>query len=342
MLWSSAPGANGNGRSLVELQSDELPVELAQHLLAGKPVLIDAAAKLGCVCSGGGAGIEPAESRERVIAVEPPRAASPVVDETVPVELELPLPASPRSAIDIVAPPSSALYAPTSPQPPLADEHVVEEARRAEDEVDAWWRPPSRLPESGSSTQGQLPRRHSPTRGIARPASGTLPTARDASGRQLPRTYVARRRSPGRTGRALSVDAPVESADKSDVQPVTPPRDRSARPDNFGSPSERTLEPRSTASAGVELSEPSTAPRTVPPTRTETELHEESRFQERAVKLPVTPLSDAPPREEATKPTRTLGDRPLAQLLTFALLISAIVLVSAAVGVVVGRWMAQR
>jgi hypothetical protein len=69
---------------------------------------------------------------------------------------------------------------------------------------------------------------------------------------------------------------------------------------------------------------------------------EESRYGERAVQLPVTPRSDATRRESAPAVQRPASERPLAQLLVFALLISTIVLVSAAVGVVVGRWMAQR
>src|SRR5205823_5994154 len=47
MLWSASP-TGAAPRSLVELYGDELPVELAQHLLAGKPVLIDVAPRLGC------------------------------------------------------------------------------------------------------------------------------------------------------------------------------------------------------------------------------------------------------------------------------------------------------
>src|SRR5690349_7458652 len=44
MLWSNDNDGHG-ARSVVELYGDELPVELAQHLLAGKPVLIDVAPK---------------------------------------------------------------------------------------------------------------------------------------------------------------------------------------------------------------------------------------------------------------------------------------------------------
>src|SRR5207302_5183775 len=95
-------------RSLVELHGDELPVELAQQLLTGKPVLIDVAPRLGCVCSGAAADIDPTQARARVAALEPPRAPSPVLEETIATDAILPLPASPRSAIDRVSPPATA------------------------------------------------------------------------------------------------------------------------------------------------------------------------------------------------------------------------------------------
>ena len=67
---------------------------------------------------------------------------------------------------------------------------------------------------------------------------------------------------------------------------------------------------------------------------------EAPRYAERPIPLPVTPRSDAPPRQDlAPLPS---GERPVMQLLTLGLLISMIVLVSAAVGVLVGRWMTQR
>jgi hypothetical protein len=65
-----------------------------------------------------------------------------------------------------------------------------------------------------------------------------------------------------------------------------------------------------------------------------------ARFSERAVALPVTPRSDGRPREEAS--SSAAGERPVMQLLTLGLLIAMIVLISAAVGVLVGRWMSQR
>ena len=78
-----------------------------------------------------------------------------------------------------------------------------------------------------------------------------------------------------------------------------------------------------------------------PPLPTSDDASESARYRERPVKLPVTPRSDAAKQVAPATPAAR-GERPLAQLLVFALLIATIVLVSAAVGVVVGRWMAQR
>ena len=356
MLWS-LDGTGGVARSVVELYGDELPVELAQHLLAGKPVLIDVAPKLGCVCSGATANANPAEARALVTALEPPRASSPVIDETIATEATLPLPASPRSAIDVVSPPAPgasppAGHAVTPNEPPRPDaEDVLLGARSTG----------SDLP-TGAQPSGM--RRHSPTRGIARPLTGVLPTARDVDGRQLPRTYVARRRFPIRGTRSTPAEAqpviPATLASSSVVADVsvpnesprseeaaTPPPARGAESTRgavvpptiaagaFGPSSASTI-----AGPGAESTDPMVPPRTAAPHATSQDGDIETRFAERAVALPVTRLSDRRPREEpASAPA---GDRPVMQILTLGLLIAVIVLVSAAVGVLVGRWMSQR
>lgn len=355
MLWSNE--ATGMARSVVELYGDELPVELAQHLLSGKPVLIDVAPKLGCVCSGATADANPAEARARVTALEPPRASNPVIDESIATEATLPLPASPRSAIDVVSPPAPAAT-------PLESHPVApnEPARFEADDVMLGGRSigselPSGTPPSGS-------RRQSPTRGITRPVNGALPTARDVDGRQLPRTYVARRRLPIRGTRITPAEshAAVPTADlatPSTAGDVSRPNE-SPRHESSGSPSSAGAAESSRAPAispAMPVSPVGTAPA---PTRAEAETQSvdalapsrgaaervqshdrdvESRFAERAVALPVTRLSDRRPREEpAAAPT---GDRPVMQILTLGLLIAVVVLVSAAVGVLVGRWMSQ-
>ena len=356
MLWSNE-ASGGAARSVVELCGDELPVELAQHLLSGKPVLIDVAPKLGCVCSGATVDANPVEARARVTALEPPRALSPVIDETITTEATLPLPASLRSAIDVVSPPAPPASSP--PGHPVAPNEQVrfdaEEAMLGGRSAGADL--PSTTPPSGS-------RRHSPTRGIARPVNGVLPTARDVDGRQLPRTYVARRRFPIRGTRTTPAEShaaipatdggsPTTVADA--ATPNEPPRDESSATSSSAGAAES---PRDAASpqaiavgtfaasaaptlarAGPELADPLLPPRGAPAHVTSQDRDVESRFAERAVALPVTRLSDRRPREEpAAAPA---GDRPVMQILTLGLLIAVVVLVSAAVGVLVGRWMSQ-
>lgn len=333
VLWSATGGTANGARTLVELYGDDLPVELAQHLLAGKPVLIDCAVKLGCVCSGAAPGVDPSEARARVVALEPPRAPSPVIDEQLLIEASLPLPASPRSAIDVVSPPGGASAR-------------VDDAPPSDEKTRTLWQdvgtargspPVSQEPGHGAVTAA-FSRRASPARGIARPAAGALPTARDAGGRQLPRTYVAHRRLPMRTPRILPADVAAKEADGaiSESAPLEPMPNAAPALD---------LAPAPAAAAHVE---PSLAPTeatiphrpTVPAMPNEPEGRAEPpRYPERAVALPVTPRSDGAPRHELAPPAT--GERPLMQLLTLGLLISMIVLVSAAVGVLVGRWMTQ-
>ena len=69
---------------------------------------------------------------------------------------------------------------------------------------------------------------------------------------------------------------------------------------------------------------------------------ENHRFRERSIELPVAPLSDTQARERPTTPLGPMAERSVRQLLVFAVLITTIVLVSAAIGILVGRWMAQR
>ena len=204
MLWAAEHSGNGGRRTLVELHGEELSLELAQHLLAGKATLVDVAGRLGCLCSGATLGTDPTSARARVTAIEPPRAFGPVIDERVVVDLELPLPASPRSAIDVVAPPSGARAG--SAEGPLAGSTLSSSNGDALGSNQERYEPTR---DYGASESGHAqpsgPRRQLPLRGIARPT--VVPTARDASGRQLPRTYVARRRSPSRGIRAVSADA---------------------------------------------------------------------------------------------------------------------------------------
>jgi hypothetical protein len=302
-------------------------------LLAGKSVLIDCAPKLGCVCSGATPGVPPTEARSQVVALEPPRAPRPVIDEQIIIDATLPLPASPRSAIDVVSPPavSTARYDDVSPA------HDRIRAPRTEEVVA---QPPTVAPTEALHVPTP-PRRPSPGRGIARPSAGTLPTARDAGGRQLPRTYVAHRRLPSRTPRSVPIADVV-------TPPATPRADAASAAPAVGDAAARTRAPEMTSApppaAGTptvisqSVSEPAIAPRPQPATLPK-DATEPTRYAERTVSLPVTKRSDTAPRQEPAP--QIVSERPLMQLITLGLLISMIVLVSAAVGVLVGRWMTQ-
>ena len=350
MLWSN--DNNGHGaRSLVELYGDELPVELAQHLLAGKPVLIDVATKLGCVCAGAAADIDPVHARARVVELEPPRASHPVLDESVRTESSLSLPASPRSAIDIVSPPPGAPspYAGESAVPNESVEGNGAEPAGAPDvRVDGESPPPVHVPVGG--------RRFSPSRGIPRQIGGGLPTARDADGRQLPRSYVAHRRSPGRLPSKSSADetqmaspaapAPVLDSISTDAPSAPEPKPIDSGPQKATPPASPpstsgvATTTTSVLALGAEIVEGVASLRAPAKRPVEEQPESTSRFAERPVALPMTRLSDGRPREET--PPHAAGDRSVMQLLTLGLLIAMIVLVSAVVGVLVGRWMTQR
>ena len=195
---------------LVELEATDFAIELAQALLAGGPRLVDAAPALGCVCSGAGTGVAPHEARARVRACEPPRALSPVVDHDVDVGLDLVvLPGVPERA---------RAAAPASPVVALGAAAVVDSS-------------PSRIAmpvSSGmvASTVASAPRereterKRSPT-GSNRAIIGPMPQSR-ASGRQLPRAYVARRRSSPKGIRQSAVHRQIDV--------MGPYRDRSAKP----------------------------------------------------------------------------------------------------------------
>lgn len=191
-LWTDA-----GARALVEVESDDFVTEIAQQLLAGANVLVDASARLGCLCSGAVLGVPPQQARELVVALEPPRAASPVVDEQAAIDLDLPLPAAPRTPIDVAAVPGAA---PPALFPPVSNGSATSGPRIS---------PPRDLP---PTPEPKPPRPQTPS--AARPVAGSMPVARDTEGRTLPRAYVARRRSP--SPRAVPVsssrtEAPAEA-----------------------------------------------------------------------------------------------------------------------------------
>jgi hypothetical protein len=153
---------------LVELKGEDIVVELAQQLLSGSRALVDIAPSVGCACSGAVGTVSAEAARARVREQEPPRALGPVVDHSVGLALDgsLPrvLPAS-TPPVDGAAPPERAST--------VAEAVVADAAPMA---IDATAR-----------------RRSSPAQNRA--VHGVMPHTRVDAGRQLPRAYVARRRS---------------------------------------------------------------------------------------------------------------------------------------------------
>jgi hypothetical protein len=165
-------------RREIEVTGPELVTELAQILLSRSSVLIDVATRLGCACSGAVANVSPEAARAAVTVLEPPRASSRIVDERVPVSVDLPLPVVARDPIDVV--------------PSVAGRRSSGATRAAPSPDPSPSEPPA---------EGRLPpgRRRSPTHGVTvRPHSGAIPTTRSGEGRALPRAYVARRNAGSR------------------------------------------------------------------------------------------------------------------------------------------------
>jgi hypothetical protein len=161
--------------ALLELGPDDFVIALAQRLLERSQALIDIAPALGCVCSGAAATRNPQVARARVRAVEPPRATSPILDHAITIEIE---------------PSTSPPFVPVSaPAPPLPEPTESEPTTEVE-------------PGEAILTVAATALRRS-TSATSRTVLGVMPQARTEPGRQLPRAYVARRRSTPRSVRAL-------------------------------------------------------------------------------------------------------------------------------------------
>ncbi len=186
VLWNG-PGA----RSVAEIEGEDLVSELAQHLLVDRNVLIDLAPRVGCVCSGASVGTNAAEARAAVMAIEPPRASAAVIDERVSLDLELSVPATPRTPVDVVAVPGprriSAAVAATNGH-----------AHRGDDLAE-----PVRIsPLRGiAAPADNRPRSSSPA--LPRSSSPAITVSRESNGKALPRAYVVRRRMSPRSLAAL-------------------------------------------------------------------------------------------------------------------------------------------
>jgi hypothetical protein len=200
---------DGDARSLIEIIDDDWKTELAQGMLARHRAVFDVAPALGCHCAGARPGVSPATARPSVVAMEPPRAGSDVIDPNVAVDVDRPLPVvmphAYEPALAIVAPPPDEPAGTSAPEP-VADEPPPPA--------------PSLIPEEISFAETEAPRRKAAAPVVAR-AAQTVPLARTEGGQVLPRAYAARRRTPPEGAAVVTVAAPEPVA--APVVAATPP-----------------------------------------------------------------------------------------------------------------------
>ncbi|HEX6964324.1 MAG TPA: hypothetical protein VF166_00910 [Gemmatimonadaceae bacterium] len=205
-------------RAFVELDADDCRTQLAEQLLSREHALIDLAPRLGCACSGAVGSIPPREARAAIVALEPPRSTSDVLDSRVHVDVDRPIPTPPQT------PP--ARRAETSVSGRDRDTSHERDARGRRDA--ARERPMRERPErdrhAGAQRGFALPRQARRHAGPARRPVTPTPVARAADGRVLPRAYLARRPSAGArlTTLALANAAPAPDVSQRIGEPPAP------------------------------------------------------------------------------------------------------------------------
>ncbi|HKO14773.1 MAG TPA: hypothetical protein VJU87_00985 [Gemmatimonadaceae bacterium] len=327
-LWGEAAG-----RSIAQVGAQDLPVDLAQQLLSDAPVLVDIACALGCVCSGAVPGAQPFEARASVSALEPPRATGIVVEEHVPVLLEQPVPPVPRAARSVAnngspppgangtgaAPDRSSMNAGPEPgDPPPARAAGAPNTEEAASESAA---PNGAEPAASTALASDAVRTERPeaARQAARPALTAAPS---------PRRHAPTRGAlhPASGGMPVARDNGGRQLPRTYVATRRRAPVRAAH-DATGSTASAlggTLVARREAAA---MPESIPAPHPV---------------AERVVDLGVTRLSDVRGHEPAEPREAPIDNHSPGRVVLFAVLIAVIVLVSAAIGVLVGRWLAPR
>lgn len=193
---SAMLGGEGNAHRLEEIITDDWKTELAQRLLSRDRALFDVAPSLGCHCAGARPGVAQEAARPSVVALEPPRAGSDVIDANVAVDVDRALPVittRPREVHDM---------APVTTAAPPPDERPAEPARPPP-------APPPVLPptaETVVAVEEEARRRKAAAPVVAR-AAQTVPLARTEGGQVLPRAYAARRRTPPEGGAPVAPPA---------------------------------------------------------------------------------------------------------------------------------------
>ena len=123
-------------RALVDVHAGDALAGLAHNTLSRGNTLIDFAPHLGCACAGAVGGADAEHARKAVVALEPPRAPSEIVDAAVHVEVSL-APAGEHHDGDVTwgdflaALPAALAMHPESSSAPLARQSSRTSSRRA-------------------------------------------------------------------------------------------------------------------------------------------------------------------------------------------------------------------
>jgi hypothetical protein len=195
--------SEGDARTLVEIIDDDWKTELAQRLLLRGRALFDVAPSLGCHCAGARPGVSPAAARPSVVALEPPRASSDVIDPNVAVDVDRGLPVITTRVRDVApvvvaSPPPDESHPEPSPAPVMAPPPPVPAPPA----------PPPPALDAVSAAEEEARRRKASAPVVAR-AAQMVPLARTEGGQVLPRAYAARRRTPAEAGAAIAPPAPA-------------------------------------------------------------------------------------------------------------------------------------
>jgi hypothetical protein len=75
-------------RALVEIESQDLALEVAQHLMSPQSTLVDVATSVGCFCSGVTTSDTDIAVRVAVASIEPPRSSTPVIADAIAADME--------------------------------------------------------------------------------------------------------------------------------------------------------------------------------------------------------------------------------------------------------------
>lgn len=200
--------ADGDTRRLEEIIDEDWKTELAQRLLFRDRALFDVAPALGCHCAGARPGVSPAAARPSVVALEPPRASSDVIDPNVAVDVDRTLPVLPTRVRDV----APAVVVTTSP-PDEAPADTASISAEPPPRPPPPQPPPPPPPAASVTTdpiavaEEEARRRKAAAPVVAR-AAQTVPLARTEGGQVLPRAYAARRRTPADGGATIAPAAP--------------------------------------------------------------------------------------------------------------------------------------